>query len=700
MKSQLFDQLVKRIEGDRRAMNQAVDIFRGMLDRKVWLQLTHQREIPTEIDELEEEFHRQQIFFRQVKLEGRWWSRCTGKLLGFMCEDDSAVILTPQFSDYSFINPNTGQRCLARRDHALLKPEAFTLCYPLPQRDLTLSAYVWHTLKQLNSFDAFYALLACLGVVLLTMFTPYVCKLLFNEVIPSGDASQLTPIAILLFSAAVGLVLVQLTRNLLVIRMKDKIEYGLQAPLMTRLLMMPTSFFKQYSPGDLANRALSVVRISSQLTEDMLSTTLSFLFTAVLFIQFFTYGGPLLYTGVLVIAFYLFTILLQYHYRSRVQMKVNASSSKLLGLIFSLISGAQKIRTNGAEIRAFRHWAIAYEPSDAFSSRYIMTMITNALSYNARLLPMIVTMLAAWHYGLGLSDYIAYCSVLVIATDTVGQFQRIIIDLAQLATEIRLCSPILTASSEIDHDMVFLKEISGDISVSGLKFRYTEDMPYLFNDLDLHINAGDYVALVGPSGCGKSTLVRLLLGFEKPESGSIFYDEHNLDDISKPSLRQNCVSICLQDAQLVEGTIRDNILFGNSWLSDDEVWEAVRMVALEDDIRKMPNGLDTQISADGQGVSGGQRQRIIIARALIRKPTILFLDEATSALDNISQHIITENLAKMNCTRITIAHRMSTIRQCNRVIVINEGRVVEDGSFDELMAQGGLFSEIIKRQKL
>ena len=376
------------------------------------------------------------------------------------------------------------------------------------------------------------------------------------------------------------------------------------------------------------------------------------------------------------------------------------SPEQIGSLVFSLISGAQKIRTNGAEIRAFRHWAIAYEPSDAFSSRYIMTMITNALSYNARLLPMIVTMLAAWHYGLGLSDYIAYCSVLAIATETVSQFQRIIIDVAQLATEVRLCSPILTANSEIKQDMVFMKDISGDISVSGLKFRYSEDMPYLFDGLDLHINAGDYVALVGPSGCGKSTLVRLLLGFEQAEGGSIFYDEFNLDDVSKPSLRQNCVSICLQDGQLVEGTVRDNILFGNSWLSDDDVWEAVRMAALEEDIKKMPHGLDTHISADGQGVSGGQRQRILIARALIRKPSILFLDEATSALDNISQHIVTENLANMKCTRITIAHRLSTIRQCNRIIVINKGRVVEDGSFDELMALGGLFSDIVKRQTI
>ena len=390
---------------------------------------------------------------------------------------------------------------------------------------------------------------------------------------------------------------------------------------------------------------------------------------------------------------------IQYHYKSTVQDQANASASKLTGLIFNLVSGAQKIRTNGAELRAFRHWAVAYEPSDAFSSRYpAMFTISKALSYNARLLPMIVTMLAAWHYGLGLSDYIAYCSVLTIAVGAVEQFEQITKDVAQLAPEINLCRPILEAESELQGGTVMLKQVSGNIDINNLKFRYAEDMPYIFNGLNLKIHSGDYVALVGPSGCGKSTLIRLLLGFEKAESGSIFYDEHNLDDISKPSLRQYCISICLQDGQLVEGTIRDNILFGNAWLSDEDVWEAARMAALDKDIEGMPQGLETHITADGQGVSGGQRQRILMARALIRKPKIIFLDEATSALDNISQHIITENLSRMKCTRITIAHRMSTIRDCNRIIVLNEGRVAEDGSYDELLAKGGLFSEIIKRQ--
>lgn len=699
MNDLFFDQLVQRIEGDKKALNAAADIFRGMIDRKMWEKLTHQREIPTDIKQIEEQFYQQQIFFRQVTLEGKWWRRCSGKLLAFTADADVPVILTPHFADYSFVHPESGQRCRAGRDHTLLKPEAFSLCYPLPPQKFTIGSFMGYALRQLSVYDGIFALMACLAVVLLTMFTPYVCKVLFNEVIPSGDTAQLVPIATLLFSAAVGLVTVQLIRNLLVVRMKDKTEYAMQAPLMTRLLMLPTTFFKQYAPGDLSNRVLSVVRLFTQLSQDMISTVLSMIFTVVMFVQFFTYGGPLLWTGILVIAVYAFTVFIQYHYKAMVQERANASASKLTGLIFNLVSGAQKIRTNGAEIRAFRHWAVAYEPSDAFSSRYpAMFTISNAFSYNTRLLPIIVTMLAAWHYGLGLSDYIAYCSVLTIAVGAVEQFEQITKDVALLAPEISLCRPILEAESEIQSGTEMLRQVSGSIDITGLKFRYADDMPYIFDGLDLHIDPGDYVALVGPSGCGKSTLMRLLLGFEKPESGSIFYDEHNLEDVNLPSLRRYCVSICLQDGQLVEGTIRDNILFGNGWFPDEQVREAVCMAALDKDIQDMPMGLDTRISADGQGVSGGQRQRILMARALIRKPRIIFLDEATSALDNISQYRIAQNLARMKCTRITIAHRMSTIRECNRIIVLAGGRVAEDGSYDELMAKGGLFSEIIKRQ--
>ena len=195
------------------------------------------------------------------------------------------------------------------------------------------------------------------------------------------------------------------------------------------------------------------------------------------------------------------------------------------------------------------------------------------------------------------------------------------------------------------------------------------------------------MALTGPSGCGKSTLMRLMIGFEEPLSGSIFYDQYNMSEINRRSLRQNCVGICLQNSRLIEGTILDNILLNSPWLTEDDAWEAARMVALDKDISQMPDGMQTVISANGQGVSGGQRQRIVLARALVRKPKVLFLDEATSALDNISQSIVTESLAKLNCTRVVIAHRLSTIRKCNRVIIIRDGKVFADGSYDEMIGQ-------------
>ena len=213
-------------------------------------------------------------------------------------------------------------------------------------------------------------------------------------------------------------------------------------------------------------------------------------------------------------------------------------------------------------------------------------------------------------------------------------------------------------------------------------------MPLLFDGLNLTIHSGDYVALVGGSGCGKSTLMRLMQGLEHPQGGSIFYDQYNLDGINLRSLRRFCIGVCMQDGQLIEGTIRDNILFGNPLLTDEDAWEAARMAAFDADIRKFPLGMDTHITVDGKGVSGGQRQRILIARALVRKPKVLFLDEATSALDNISQHIVVENLAKLNCTRIVIAHRLSTIQRCNRIVVLKDGRVAAEGNFEELKAKG------------
>lgn len=702
MRDTLYEQLVRRIEGNRQAMNDVADIFTGMIDSSVKKHMKNKRGVPTDINELEAELCRQEIYFRQIELTDGWWKRGTGKILAFLTEDDTPVILTPQFASYTFVHPHTSQLCTLNGKNGvdkLLKTEAFVLTYPLPHGRLTLKDLGLFALKNLNKYDVGYIFLSCLSVILLTMFTPYANKLIFSEVIPSGNADQILPIAVLLVSAALGLIMMQISRNLVVFRIKDKLEYALQTALMSRLLRLPATFFREYSPGDLSNRALSLACFSGLLTEEILSTVLTFLFTAVLFIQFFIYGGQLLFIGIGVLTLLFLFNLLEYFYIAKIEDKTNPSLSKMYGTLFSLISGIQKIKTNGAEFRAYKQWAVAFAPTDKNSTEHpVMSYIATPISYVSQLLPMIVTMWAAYQYNLSLSDYIAYCTVLGIAVSSLNQLHLIMRFLPQITAQCQLCTPILEAVPETKPHTELVKDISGMIQIESLKFRYSDNMPYLFDDFNLTIYPGDYVALVGTSGCGKSTLLRLMLGFEKPEGGSIFYDHYNLEEINKPSLRRYCVNICMQDGQLIEGTILDNILMTSPWLTEKDAWEAARVAALDEDIRHMPQGMNTPISVDGRGVSGGQRQRILLARAIIRNPQIIFLDEATSALDNISQHVVCENLAKLKCTRIVIAHRLSTILSCNRIVVLDKGKVVEEGTFDELLAKNGLFASICQQQ--
>ena len=690
MKANIFlQQLARRIDGDRKAMSQAQAILRSMIDRKLWKQMENAVELPPDIEQVEMLLERYNIFYRHITLTDRWWARCTGYMMGFMADDNTPVILEPGFADYKFIHPKTNQVMAASRHANLLKQEALMTCLPLTEDHLTVKSILRYTAYSLCKYDLLYILMAGIGVALLTMFTPWVSKLIFSEVIPSGDATQIVPIAVLLISAAVGLTMVQVARNLVVVRIKDKVEYALQTALMSRLLQMPTTFAKRFTPGDLSNRLLSLSRVSSNLTANFLSMALTFLFSAVMVAQFFIYGGPLLYTGIIVILIRIAVLILESYYTQKVQHSVNASGSHLIGMLFALFSGIQKIKTTGAEFRAFHQWAKAYAPTETYSSRQpLVSFVLTGIGYCLRLLPMIVTMWAAWYYRLSLSDYIAYCAVLGIVCQAVSNLQGVTSLVSRMLPEIQLCRPILEAKTEAKENASVVKTITGRIDIRGLKFRYAEDMPLLFDGLNLSVNSGDYVALVGDSGCGKSTLMRLMLGLEHAQAGSVFYDQYDIRDINLRSLRQFCIGICMQDGQLVEGTIRDNIIFNNPTLTDDDAWEAARFAALDGDIRNMPLGMDTPITTDGKGVSGGQRQRILIARALVRKPKVLFLDEATSALDNISQHTVVENLAKLKCTRIVIAHRLSTIQKCNRIIVLKDGRVAADGNFEELKAQG------------
>ena len=256
--------------------------------------------------------------------------------------------------------------------------------------------------------------------------------------------------------------------------------------------------------------------------------------------------------------------------------------------------------------------------------------------------------------------------------------------------------PIVDAEPESARGGVDPGELKGDIEFDNVSFRYAADRPNAVDGVSFRIRQGDYVAFVGPSGCGKSTLYRLLLGFETPDSGSVFLDGHSLTSLDLRQVRRRLGAV-LQNGQLVAGSIFENIA-GMSPLTGDEAWAALRAAALEDDIRGMPMGLRTVLPEGGTGLSVGQKQRLMIARALARKPRVLLFDEATSALDNGSQAKVQDSLRLLSITRVVIAHRLSTIRDVDRIYVLDAGRIVESGTYEQLIRRDGLFVALARRQ--
>lgn len=380
----------------------------------------------------------------------------------------------------------------------------------------------------------------------------------------------------------------------------------------------------------------------------------------------------------------------------KIKMQRVPATSHFLGIMYSLIDGIRKIKTNGAEARAFRLWATEYKNTDV--TKYWDAVLPE-MSGTFTLCSILAMVLLIPSTDMSVSDFAAFFTAFCGLNLAISQMGLYTSEFSYIFPSLEKIRPILETEPEAEESAKIVRELSGNVTVTNLRFRYNPGMSYLLDGLNLNIRAGEYVAIVGHSGCGKSTLLRLMLGFETPESGTVFYDQYNVFSVNKSSLRQFLGS-CLQGGKLFSGTVFDNVRVSNPYATEEEVWEALRIAAVDEDIRSMPGGLHHKLDATGEGLSGGQRQRILIARAVLNHPSVIFLDEATSALDNISQAKVIENLGKINCTRITIAHRLSTIKNCDRIIVLDKGKVAEEGTFDELLAKGSLFADIAKRQLL
>ena len=382
---------------------------------------------------------------------------------------------------------------------------------------------------------------------------------------------------------------------------------------------------------------------------------------------------------------------------SKAVMEKNAEEN---GLSYALISGVQKIKLAGAEKRAFARWADTYsEAAELSYNPPLFIKINGAISSAISLAGTVAIYYLAIKTRVSPSDYLAFNYAFGSVTGAFAALTGVALSVAQIKPILEMAEPILKTEPESSENKSIVTSLRGNIELSNVYFRYNESMPYVVDGMNLKIKAGEYIAIVGTTGCGKSTLMRLLLGFETPEKGAIYYDGKDISKIDLRSLRRK-MGVVTQDGSLFQGDIYSNIVISAPQLSLADAWEAAEMAGIADDIRTMPMGMQTIISEGQGGISGGQKQRLMIARAIAPKPKILMLDEATSALDNKTQKQVSDALDKLKCTRIVIAHRLSTIKNCDRILVLDKGRIMEDGTYDELIAKNGFFAELVARQRV
>jgi len=640
------------------------------------------------------------IMMRDVRLTGPWWRECVGPLLG-KAKDGRLVALTPTRSGlgYQYRAQDGSIRKVGRQEMAsMLKPTAISFTKALPQKPLTLKDLVRFTWGTVSGPNLVLLIVCTLVVVLLGMFTPMANKLIFDTVIPTGDASDLLPITGLLIGATIGTLLLTLTRNLYIIRIQHIVELHVQNAVMARTFLLSPTFFSKNASGELTAKLQNVSKLAALVNETIVGALLSAVLSIIYLVQVSIYGGKLIWPALAIIAVQSLLLVLNYRHTMAMQMQYTDRANKLSGLEYNLFAGIQKIKLTGSENRAFARWLDHYSES----ARFLYNPLFAGRLYPAltALLGLGGTMLIFWSTlsnAVSPSNYIAFSSAFGMITAALTQLNVVMPDLAQVKPLLESVKPILEAVPEIEDKSPQVEDLFGGIEVSGVSFRYEEDGPLILDDLSLKIEPGEYVGIVGKSGCGKSTLMRLLLGFEQPLSGGIYYDHYDLSKVDKASLRRK-IGCCLQSGSLFTGDLFHNITITAPWATHDDAWEALRMACLEEDVRRMPMGLHTMVSEGGGGFSGGQKQRILIARALISKPEIIFFDEATSALDNISQKAVSDNLDSLMCTRVVIAHRLSTIRHCDRIIVLDKGKIAEEGTFEQLMANKGLFYEMSIRQ--
>jgi ATP-binding cassette subfamily C protein len=642
------------------------------------------------------------VRYREIHLGDRWWKKNSGPMLGFIKENRRPVALIPVSAGrYMISDPATGIEEVVTGENAdRIAGDCAFFYKPFPARPMSAMEVFRFGMENAKD-DVVRLVLAGFLSGIMGLAAPIMIGFLISTIIPGAVLDQHFQICIGLITAAVGASVFELLQGISTLRIQGKSTLALQSALWERLISLPVSFFRGRSTGEIVESGMSMENIQQLLSGQLLHLVMRVLFSVVNLFLLFYYSVPLALMAVALVAVVstisVYTSLME----TKIQREAVAARFKLSGMVLQLITGIKKIRIAGAEKRAFTLWSGYF--LKLRDSRFRGKMLRNNLTGFSSAVPTAATimMFIAMAFpeiraGLPLGDFISFNTAF-------GQFVAAGISLSSSLAPLFMIIPIYEQANTIlktkpEHDLSKKDagELAGGIDISNLSFQYAKNSPPVLKNLSLSIQPGEFVAVVGSSGSGKSTLLKLLLGFEQPDSGVILYDGKPLSMLNIGSVRRQ-LGVVLQDARAMHGTVFTNIV-GASRRTIDDAWKAAAMAGIDQDIREMPMQMHTVVSQGGGTLSGGQGQRLQIARALINNPRILIFDEATSALDNITQQKIQKSLDRLSATRIIIAHRLSTVQNADRIIVLDKGVMAESGTYLELMAKNGIFSDLARRQ--
>ena len=641
------------------------------------------------------------VMHRRVKLEGKWWKDGDAALLVARKADGAIFALIPdKLGGYRYI-ADDGKLTRVRAQNAeLFEREAVCFYRPLPQKEISKKELIGFLFRSINRTDFLRILFASLLISLVGLILPFATGIIFSRIIPTGKLLLVSSITVLVLSTAIATYMISAARTGLLDRIRQRMEVMLENAIMGRLIHLPPKFFQGKTSGGLSQSVVSLRFLPTILTDAILGPLLTAGLSLIYVAQIATMAPSLAVPALVIFLLQGLVIFVSIRQKIRLVQEELAGDVETQGMVFPLITGIQRIRLSGSEKRAVTRWATSYKKKAGAAYRVrFPSVIQNELVMAISLVGTL------WVYGVGakagisVSQFATFLASFGMITANLNLLSQSGLLLSYLGPILEMIEPVIQSVPEVSTGKKIISRLHGGIEMNHVSFRYREDRPYILNDVSLKIEPGEYVAIVGRSGCGKSTILRLLMGFEKPDIGTVSYDSVDLAEIDPGSLRRN-IGTVLQNGKLFAGDIFSNITISAPELTLNEAWEAAEMAGIADTIRQMPMGMHTLISEGSGGISGGQKQRLLIARAIAPKPQILMFDEATSALDNITQKIVSDSLEALKCTRIVVAHRLSTIRNCDRIIMLDRGKIIEDGSYDELVAKKGAFADLVARQRL